>query len=161
MASDNVNESDKPVNPKGNQSWIFIERIDAEAENPILWPPDTKNWLIGKDCDVGKVWRQEEKGVTEYEMVGWHHGLDRLESEQIPGVGDGQESLARCSLWGLKESDKNEQLNWTELSLWRTQHSPENKLFFLKWMSFFLKLIFQQTKLSNFYLFISLIFKQS
>ena len=66
----------KSVNPKGNQSWIFIGRTDAEAETPILWPPDVKNWLIGKDPDAGKDWRQEEKGVTEDEMVGWHHRLD-------------------------------------------------------------------------------------
>ena len=71
----------KPVNPKGNQSWIFIERTDADAETPILWPSDTKNWLIGKDPDAGKDWRQEEKGMTEDEMVGWHHRLDEHEFE--------------------------------------------------------------------------------
>ena len=71
----------KPVNPKGNQSWIFIGRTDAEAEAPILWPPDTKGWLIGKDPDAGKDWRQEEKGTTEDEMVGWHHWLDGHEFE--------------------------------------------------------------------------------
>ena len=67
----------KPVNPKGNRSWIFIGRSDVETETPILWPPDVKNWLIGKDHDAGKDWRQEEKGMTEVEMVGWHHWLDR------------------------------------------------------------------------------------
>ena len=76
------------VHPKGNESWIFIGRTDAEAETPILWIPDTKNWLIGKDSDAGKDWRQEEKGMTEDEMVGWHHQLDGHELEQAPGVGD-------------------------------------------------------------------------
>jgi len=95
----------KPVNPKGNQSWIFIGRTDAEAETLILWPPDAKNWLIGKDPDAGKDWRQEEKGMTEDEMVGWHHRLDRHEFEQASGVGDGQGSLACCGPWGHKELD--------------------------------------------------------
>ena len=77
----------QPVHPKGDQSWVFIGRTDAEAETPILWPPDVKNWLIGKDPDDGKDWRQEEKGMTEDEVVGWHHWLDGLEFEQAPGVG--------------------------------------------------------------------------
>ena len=102
----------KPVNPKGNQSRIFIGRSDAEAETPILWPPDVKNWLIGKDPDAGKDWRQEDKGMTVDEMVGWQ--LNGHEFEQALRVGDGQGSLACCSLWGHKESDMNEQLNWTE-----------------------------------------------
>ena len=105
----------KPVNPKGNQSWIFIGRTDAENEAPILWPPDAKNWLTGKDPDAGKDWRQEEKGTTEDEMVGWHHWLDGHESEQALGVGDGQGSLACYSPWGCKELDMTEWLNWTEL----------------------------------------------
>ena len=105
----------KPVHPKGNQSWIFIGRTDAEAETPILWPPDAKNWLFGKDPDVGKDWRQEEKAMTEDEMVVWHHWLDGHEFEQAPGVGDEQGSLACCSPWGHKELDTAEQLNWTEL----------------------------------------------
>ena len=104
----------KPVNPKGNQSWIFIGRTDAEAETPILWPPDAKSQLIGKDPDAGKDWTQEEKRMTEDEMVGWHHQLNGHEFEQAPGVGDGQGSLACCSPWGRKESDMTEQLNWTE-----------------------------------------------
>ena len=79
----------QPVQPKGNQSWIFIGRTDAEAEIPIPWPPDAKNWLIWKDPDAGKDWRQEEKGMTEDEVVGWHHQLHRQEFEQTPGVGDG------------------------------------------------------------------------
>ena len=84
----------KPVNPKGNQSWIFIGRTDAEADTPVLWPPDVKNWLIRKDPDAGKDWRLEEKGTTEDEMDGWHHQLDGHEFEQAPGVGYGQGSLA-------------------------------------------------------------------
>ena len=104
----------KPVNPKGNQSWIFTGKTDTEAETPILWPPDVKNWLIGKDPDAEKDWRQEEKGMTEDEMVGWHHRLDGHEFEQAPGVGDGQESLACCRPWGRKESDTTEQLNWAD-----------------------------------------------
>ena len=102
----------KPVNPKGNQSWMFIGRTDAEAETPILWPPDTNYWLIGKEPDAGKDWRQE-KGTTEDEMVGWHHQLDGHEFEQALGVGDGQKSLVCCSPWGRKESDMTEWL--TEL----------------------------------------------
>ena len=104
----------KPVNSKGNQSWIFIGRTDAEAEAPIIWPPDVENWLIGKDPDSGKDWRQEEKGMTEDEMVGWHHQLDGHEFGQALGVGDGQGSLACCSPWGRKELDTTEWLNWTD-----------------------------------------------
>ena len=102
----------KPVHPKGNQSWIFIGRTDAEA--PILWPPDVKNWLLGKDPDAGQDWRWEEKGTTEDEMVGWHHLFTGHESEQTLGIGDGQVSLACCSPWGHKELDTTERLNWTE-----------------------------------------------
>ena len=93
----------QPVDPKGNQSWIFIRRTAAEAETPILWPPDAKNWLTRKDCDAGKDWRQEEKEMTEDEMIGWHHQLNGPEFEQAPGVGDGQGRLACCSPWGCKE----------------------------------------------------------
>ena len=95
----------QPVHPKGNQYWIFIGRTDAEAETPIFWPPDAKNWLIWKDPDAGKDWGQEEKGMTEDEMVGWHHWLDRCEFEQAPANGDGQGSVGYCSPWGHKESD--------------------------------------------------------
>ena len=98
----------KPVNPKGNQSWVLIGRIDAEAETAILWPPDAKNWLIGKDPVAGKDWRQKEKGTTKDEMVGWHHQLDGLEFEQALGVGNGRGSLACCSPWGRKELDTTE-----------------------------------------------------
>ena len=103
----------KPVNPIGNQSWIFIGRTDAEAEGPVLWPPDVKNWLTGKDPDAGKDWRQEDKGTPEDGMVGWHHRLDGHEFEQAPGAGDGQGDLACCSQWDHKESGTTEQLNWT------------------------------------------------
>ena len=102
----------KPVHPKGDQSWIFIERTDSEAEIPIFWSPDVKNWQIGKDPDAGQNWRQKEKGTTEYEMVGWHHWLDGHVFEQTPGVGGGQGSLACCSPWGCKELDTTEWLNW-------------------------------------------------
>ena len=102
----------RPVNPKGYQSWIFIGRTDTEA--PILWSPDVKNWLIRKDPDAGKNWRWEEKGMTEDEMVGWHHQLDGHEFEQAPGVGDGQTRLVCCSPWGHKWLDTTEWLNWTE-----------------------------------------------
>ena len=101
------------VNPKGNQSWIFIGRIDAEAETPTLCPPDAKSWLIGKDPDAWKDWRQEEKGTTEDEMVGWHHQLNGHEFEQALRVGDGQGSLACCCPWGHRELDTTEQLKWT------------------------------------------------
>ena len=106
----------QPVHPKGNQSWIIIGRTDAEAEAPILWPPDAKNWLIGKDPDAGKDWRQNEKGTTEDEMAGWHYRLDGREFEWTSGVGDGQGSLACCDSWGCKESDMTERLKWTELN---------------------------------------------
>ena len=102
----------QPVCPKGNQSWIFIARTDAKAETPILWPPDAKNWLIWKDPDAGKEWRWEEKGMTEDEMVVWHHRLNGHEFEQALGVDNGQGGLACCSPWGCKESDMNEPLNW-------------------------------------------------
>ena len=100
----------QPVRPKGDQSWVFIGRTDAEAETPILWPPDAKNWLIGKDPDAGKDWRKEEKGTTEGEMVGWHHRLDGHEFEQALGVGDW---WACCNPWGQKELDMTERLNWS------------------------------------------------
>ena len=111
------------VHPKGNQSWIFTGRTDAEAETPILWPPDVKNWLISKDPDAGKDWRQEEKGTTEDEMVGLHHCLSGYEFEQTLGIDDGQGSLGCCSpinreAWhavvhGVTKS-------WTRLSDWTT-----------------------------------------
>ena len=102
----------KQVNPKRNQSWIFTGRTEAEAETPILWPPDVRNWLIGKDPDGGRDWRQE-KGTTEDKMAGWHHQVDGHEFEQALGVGDGQGSLACCSPWGHRHGCAIE-LNWTE-----------------------------------------------
>ena len=117
----------KPVHPKGNQSWIFIGRTDAKAETPILWPPDVKSQLIGKNPDAGKDWRQEEKGMTQDQMVGWHHRLDGHEFEQAPEGGDGQGGLACCSSWGRKESDVPEQLNSnkpTTLGIAETSLSP-------------------------------------
>ena len=106
----------KLVNPKGNQSWIFFGRTDAEDETPVLWSPDTKNWLTGKDPDAGKDWKQEKNEMTEDETVGWHHQLDGHEFEQALGVGDGQGSLACCSPWGHKELDTTEQLSWLNWS---------------------------------------------
>ena len=100
--------------PKGNQFWIFTGRTDAEAETSILWPPDVKNWLTGKDPDAGKDWRQEEKGTTEDEMGGWHHWLNGHEFEKALRDGEGQGSLACCSLWGCKSQSWASELNWTE-----------------------------------------------
>ena len=104
------------VHPKGGQSWVFIERTDAKAETPILWPPDVKSWCIWKDPDAGKDWEQEEKGTTEDEMVGWHHWLNGHGFGWTPVVGDGQRGLACCSSWGPKESVTTERMNWTELN---------------------------------------------
>ena len=100
----------KSVNPKGNQSWISTGRTDAEVEALIFWPSDEKSWLIGKDPDSGENWRQE-KGMTEDEMIGWHHRLNEHEFEQAPGDGEGQGSLVCCSPWGLKESEMTKRLN--------------------------------------------------
>ena len=105
----------QPVYPKADQSWVFIGRTDVEAETLILWPPDTKSWLIWKYPDSGKDWGQK-KGMTEGEMVGWHHQLNGHGFGWAPGVGDGQGSLVCCGSWGHKESDMTEQLNWTELN---------------------------------------------
>ena len=101
----------QPVHPNGNQSWIFIGRTDVETS--ILWPPDGKKWFLRKDPDAGKDWRQEEKGTTEDEMVGWYQWLNGHEFEKVPGIGDGQGSLACCSPWGHKEL--NQLRDWTEL----------------------------------------------
>ena len=107
----------QPVDSKGNQSWIFIGRTDAEVEAPILWPPDAKSCLTGKDPDAGLDWRQEKKGTTEDEMVGWHHLFNEHEFEQILGDSERQGSLVCCSPWGHKELDMTEWLNWTELNM--------------------------------------------
>ena len=101
----------KQVNPKGIQPWIFTGMIDAKAGAPILWPPDAKSQLAGKNPDDGKDWRQDEKGITEDEMVGWHHRLNGHEFQQALGDGEGQGCLTCCSPWGLKESDTTEWLN--------------------------------------------------
>ena len=106
----------QPVHSKGDQSWIFIGRTDAEAETPILWPPDVKSWLIRKDPDAGKDWGQEEKGTTEDEMAGWHYWLDGHESEWTPGVGDGQGGRACCDSWGCHELDTTEWLSLSHMS---------------------------------------------
>ena len=97
----------QPVHPKGNQSWVFIGRTDAEAETPVLWPPDVKGWLIWKDPDAGRDWGQE-KGMTEDEMVGWHHRLNGRGFGWTPGVGDAQGGLASYSLWGWEDLDMTE-----------------------------------------------------
>ena len=102
------------VHPKGDRSWVVIGRTDAEAETPILWPLDVKNWFILKDPDAGEDWRQE-KGITEDEMVGWHHRVNGHEFEQAPGFGHGQGSLPCFIPWGCKESDMTEWLNWTDV----------------------------------------------
>ena len=102
------------VNPKGNQSWIFIWRTNTEAETPIRWPPDAESWLIWKDPEAGKDWGLKEKETTENEMVRWHHQRNGHEFGRTPGVGDGQGSLACCGSWGRKESNTTEWLNWTE-----------------------------------------------
>ena len=110
----------KTVHPKAKQSWIFMTfslRTEAEAETPLLWPPDVKNWLIGKGPDAGKDWRQEEKEMTEDEMVGWHHWLDGHEFERDSEFGDGQGSLACCNPQSCKETDTADRLNWTKLNL--------------------------------------------
>ena len=116
----------QPVHSEGDQSWVFFGRNDAKAETPVLWPPHAKSWLNGKDSDAGRNWGQEEKGMTEDEMDGWHHQLDGHEFEWTPGFGKGQGGLRCCDSWGCEESDTTEWLNWIELNwnllrktLWR------------------------------------------
>ena len=105
-----------PTSPFWRRSALgFLWKNDAKAETPVLWPPHAKSWLIGKDCDAGRDWGQEEKGTTEDEMAGWHHWLDGHESEWTLGIGDGQGGLVCCNSWGHKELDMTEWLNWTEL----------------------------------------------
>ena len=109
----------QPVHSKRDQSWVFIGRTDAEAETPILWPPDMKLWFIGKDPDAGKDWGQDEKRMTEDEMAGWCHWLNGHGFGWTPGVGDGQGSLVCCGSWCHKELDMTERLNWTD---WKAIH---------------------------------------
>ena len=117
----------QPVHPKGNQSWIFTGRTDVEAETPLLWPPYAKSWLIWKDPDAGKDWRQEEKETTENEMVVLHHQLDGHEFEQGLRVTDGQESMACYSPWCGKESDMTKWLNWTKhIRMWELGHKESS-----------------------------------
>jgi len=116
----------KPISLKGNQSWIFIVRTDAEVEASILWPPDEKNWVIGKYSDAGKDWRREEKGMTEDETTGWQCQLYGHEFEEALGNGDGQQSLACCSPWDHKELGMTEWLNWL------TGHSRGHTLWQIK-----------------------------
>ena len=104
----------QPVHSE-DQPLDFFGRTYAKAEPPVLWPPNAKYWLLGKDSDAGSDWGQEEKGMTEDEMAGWHHRLDGRESEWTPGDGDEQGGLVCCDSWGHKESDTTELLNWTEL----------------------------------------------
>ena len=124
----------KPINHKGNQSWIFTGRTEAEPESPILWPPDVKNWLTGKDSHAGKDRGQEEKGVTQDEMVGWHHRLNGHELERTPADSEGQGSLVCCSPWGRKELNttewlKNTQHSWFSLLCWFLLYSKVNQLY--------------------------------
>ena len=107
----------QPVHPTVDQSWIFTGRTDAKAEIPILWPPHAKSWLIGKDPNAGKDWGQREKGTTEDEMAEWHHWLDGHGFGWTLGVGDGQGGLPYSNLWGHKELDTTEHLNWTEITI--------------------------------------------
>ena len=108
----------QPVHPKGHQSWIFIGKTDTEAETPILWPHDAKNWLTGRDSDTGKDWWWKEKGTTEDEMIGWHHRLDGHEFEQAPRVSDGQGNW-RAAVHGVTKSRTHwaTELNWLHYSL--------------------------------------------
>ena len=103
----------QPVHSE-DQPWDFFGKNDAKAETPVLWPPHAKSWLIGEDSDAGRDWGQDEKGMTEDEMAGWHHWLDGRESQWTPGVGDGQGGLACCDSWGCKESDTTERLIWSD-----------------------------------------------
>ena len=121
-------------------SPVFFGRTDAKAETPVLWPPHAKSWLIGKDSDAGRDWRQEEKGMTEDVMVGCHHWLDAHEFGWTPGGGDGQGGLACCDSWRRKESDTTEWLNWTELNWREIREKREEQCSKKKWLKNFLKL---------------------
>ena len=120
----------QPIHPKRDQSWVFFGRSDVEAETPILWPPGAESWLIWKDLDAGKDWRQKEKGTMEDEMAGWHHWYNGHGFGWTLGVGDWQGGLVCCGSWGCKESDMTEWLNWTELT-WTLVINRDIKLFFI------------------------------
>ena len=122
----------QPVHSKGDQPWVF-GRNDAKAETPVLWPPHANSWLIGKGSDAGRDWGQEEKGMTEDEMAGWHHWFDGREFEWTPGVGDGQGVLACCNSWGHKQSDTTEWLKWTELNTYFTFFLGTSDIIFSTW----------------------------
>ena len=129
---------------KRNQSWISIGRIDAKAEAPIRWPTDEKSWLSGKDPDAWKGWWQKEKGMTEDEIIGWHHQLDGHEFEQAPGVGDGQGNLVCCSPWGHKELDMTEWLNRIDVHF-------QSYCYYIQWITVYCKQNFHrqwETKIS-------------
>ena len=117
-------KENKSINPKGNQSWIFIGKTDSEAKTPILWPPDVKNWLLGTDPDTGKDWRREEKGMKEDEMVEWHHWQNGHEFEQAPRVSDRQGSLTCCSSWRHKELDMTE---WLKRNVYWRRENPSKQ----------------------------------
>ena len=139
-------QGDPTTLPKRNQFWILIGRIDAKVKTPILWPPDEKNWLTGKDRDAGRDWRQEKNRMTEDKMVGWHLWLNGHEFEWTPGVGDGQRSFAFCSPWDCKESDMIEWLNWTDLNLEKIARVLEPVLVLLLNLAshfFFLRFLFK------------------
>ena len=128
-------QGDPTSHSEGDQPWDFFGRNDAKAETPVLWPSHVKSWLIGKDSDAGRDWGQEEKRTTEDEMAGWHHWLDRRESEWTLGVGDGQGGLVCCNSWGHKELDTTEQVHWTELN-WLSEGGMAKAQIILK-LSFF------------------------
>ena len=136
----------KPVHPKGNRSWIRIGRTDAEAEVPILWPPDGKSQLTGKDFDAGKDWRQKEKRATEEEMVGWHHRFNGRELGQTPKDGGSQGGLACRSLWGHEESDTTWWLNNNNTRTFQPSPCPTFLIFFLThhWIYSWAKDYFQE-----------------
>ena len=147
----------QPDHPKGDQSWVYIVRTDAEAETPILWSPHAKSWLIGRDPNDGRDWGQEEKGTTEDEMARWHHRLYGHEFVWTPGVGDGQGGLACCNSWGRKESDTAEQVKWIELRGYNCFYFPYVShvicsLSLLLSTAFFVKLVFYFSSLK--YIFI-------
>ena len=124
--------TEQPVHSERDQPWDFFGRNGAKAETPVLWLLHVKNWLIGKDSDAGRDWGQEEKGMTEDEIVGWHHQLDGRESEWTPGDGDEQGGLACCDSWGCKELDTIERLDWTESSYFLLQHMSRRKMKLVK-----------------------------